>query len=80
MAKRPQIECPHCHSFKTTSVSPRYLLRVIGLTSIVLGMGLLIFVVGIPFLIIGVPAFIASFFFKENGKMRCRNCGNIFFV
>ena len=75
-----QIECPHCHSFKTTSVSKKYLFRTIGMTSILLGMGLLIFVIGIPFLIIGIPVFLISFFLKETGKMRCKECGNIFYV
>lgn len=77
---KKQIECPHCQSFKTATVSPKKLARIIGLTSVVVGMATLIFVVGFVFLFIGIVALILSLFLPDNGKMRCRECGFIFTV
>lgn len=73
-----QTQCPSCDSYKTVSASNKSILRTVGLVSIVMGMALTLFIIGVPILLIGIVAFFLSFFFKETGKMRCRNCQFIF--
>ena len=68
------IECPHCHTFNTSPASPKYTVRLLGLTSLLLGFALAIFLIGIPFIFLGLLMLIGSFFFPENGRMRCRSC------
>lgn len=73
MIHNPQ--CPNCKGFKTASVSPKRLARIVGLGGILVGLGTLIFVIGFLIFPIGVFFLFMSFFLKDTNEYRCRTCG-----
>lgn len=72
------VKCPNCHSFDVTRNSPRVNAMRVALVLIVFGVVLSFILVGIPLLIIGVILFCVTPYFKEDGKLQCKNCKNNF--
>lgn len=77
-----QTECPKCHSYKTTSASPRNAAINGGWSFIAMG-GVLCFfvismVIGIPLILLGAFMVLVGLTMPKTDEMKCANCSYSF--